>query len=187
MKVVSPALLCFLVVMSSCLGGSNRPAGRLPTSDDYLIVPGSSVGKIALEENTDSVNLLMGKPDFSDAAMGKVVETWYHNQDSASGSLSVYAARKMGVGDEISRIKKIKITASDYRTREGIGAGDSLINIARIFIVRPIDTFRSQKLLYTTYGTKRGMTFIINPKGVCNAIIIHSPSDSESTAYLPFY
>lgn len=188
MKTITSSLLFFLLILSSCSGGNNQPAGRLPSSDDYLIVPGNSIGKITLEENMDSVNLLMGMPDFSDAAMGKVVATWYPNQDSSAGSLSVYATRQMGTDDETSRIKKIKVTTPEYRTKEGIGTGDSLINIARVFIVRPIDTFRSQKLLYTTYGTRQGMTLVINPQGICQAIIVHDLSDeSENDAYLPFY
>lgn len=182
-------LLSVLVVsFASCLGGNHQPVGRPPASKAYLISPGASVGNIAIGENLDSVAKQMGKADLSDAAMGgKVIDTWYLNHDTSAVSLSVYAVDTSVDRTGRQWVRKIRVSNPAYRTQEGVGAGDSLINIARMFVVRPIDTFRYEKILYTTFGTQRGMTFVINPKGVCQSIIVYPPAEGDSSAYVPFY
>lgn len=186
MKSIYIFLSVALLSIASCQNHYG-PVGQPPASKDFLITPGVSAGKININENMDSVLALMGKPDMSDAAMGKVVATWYRNHDSAVGQVAVYASRQMGVGDEISRVKKIRITDTSYRTQEGIGTGELLIDIARIFVVRPVDTFRHDNQKFTIFDTQKGMSFIVSPKGICNTIILQDPKDSVNTAYLPFY
>ena len=186
MKFLYSVLAVALLSLSSCQN-QYGPVGHPPASKDFLITPGLSAGKISINENMDSVIALMGKPDMADAAMGKVVATWYRNHDSASGRIAVYAARQMGVGDEISRVRKIRITDSAYRTQEGIGTGELFIDIARIVVLRPVDTFRHNNQKFTIFDSQKGMSFIVNPKGVCEAIILQNPKDSVNTAYLPFY
>ncbi|HET8573538.1 MAG TPA: hypothetical protein VFL76_06670 [Edaphocola sp.] len=186
MKFLYTVLAVAVLSLAACQNHYG-PVGPPPASKDLLINPGVSAGKISIDDNMDSVLALLGKPDRSDAAMGKVVANWYHNHDSAAGQIAVYASRQMGVGDEISRVKKIKITDTAYRTQEGIGTGELLIDIARIFVVRPVDTFRRNNQKFTIFDTQKGMSFIINPKGICDAIILQNPKDSVNTAYLPFY
>lgn len=181
-------LSVLLLLLASCIGGNNRPFGHPPASKEFLITPGVSVGAVKIGERLDSVIQKKGKPDWSNAAMGgKVIETWYSNEDTTSANISVYAVDTTMDRTGQQWVKKIKVTDAAFRTQEGIGTGDSIINIARIFIVRPIDSFRHDKLLYTTFGTQRGMTFVINPKGICQSIIIYTPSEGDSSAYLPFY
>lgn len=186
MKFLYSVLAVALLSLAACQNHYG-PVGHPPASKDLLITPGISVGKININDNMDSIMSVMGKPDMADAAMGKVVATWYHNHDSVSGGIAVYASRQMGVGDEISRVKKIRITDSAYRTQEGIGTGELFIDIARIYVLRPVDTFRHNKEKFTIFDTQKGMTFIVNPKGICDAIVIQNPKDSVNTAYLPFY
>lgn len=188
MRFCLPLLSLVLLSFASCIGGNHGPIGHPPASRDFLIKPGVSVGKIIIGENLDSVRQQMGQPDASDAAMGgRVIETWFSKHDSLSTNISLYAVDTSMNRTGQQWVKKIKVTDAAYRTQEGIGAGDSLINIARIFIVRPIDTFSYKNLLYTTFGTQRGMTFVIDPKGVCQSIIIYPRSDGDSSAYRPFY
>lgn len=188
MKSHKPLLLLILLVFYSC-GNYYQPVGHPPASKAFLITPGISVGNIKLEENMDSVLQILGKPDSVEQKGGKSIVIWFTNHDTASGSISIYEIPQKSKtnGRTINLVKKIAIADTAYRTQDGIGSGDSLINIARIFIVRPYDTFRNHHLLYTTYGTMHGITFVINPKGICQSVIVHSAKDSETNAYKPFY
>lgn len=177
-----------LFALVSCINGNRRPFGRPPASKAFLIVPGKSVGALSLNENRDSILKHFGLPDAAILKNGDILATRYTKHDSLLGGINIfYKTHTNAKGQAISLVKSINVTDSNYRIQEGLGVGDSLINIARIYIVQPYDTFRQQRRLYTTYGTQRGMVFVINPKGVCQSIIIHSQSETDSGVYKPFY
>src|SRR5687768_7060442 len=47
------------------------------TTEDNVIIPGKSIGLLKLNEQAEVVYKLLGKPDKSDAAMGKALATWF--------------------------------------------------------------------------------------------------------------
>lgn len=57
------------------------------TDSTRLIIPGERLGHIFIGENAENLDSVLGKPDLSDAAMGKAWLTWNGNPDN-EGNLS---------------------------------------------------------------------------------------------------
>ncbi|HEY8914967.1 MAG TPA: hypothetical protein VIM87_00975, partial [Chitinophaga sp.] len=70
-------------------------------SSEKLVSAGKGIGKIDLGSNADKLTELLGKPDFSDAAMGKAWLTWYskrrdeHNNRNELNIFTTYADSTM--------------------------------------------------------------------------------------------
>ena len=62
------------------------------TDKAFEIIPGERIGLTKLEENTETLSEL-GKPDFSDAAMGKSWATWI-SKDAEKNELNIYSTYK---------------------------------------------------------------------------------------------
>src|SRR5690606_20623318 len=61
-----------------------------------LIVPGQSIGNISIGMNAGEIEKILGKPDLSDAAMGKAWLTWFSKvSDTITGNeLNIYTEYK---------------------------------------------------------------------------------------------
>src|SRR3546814_18903354 len=85
-------------------------------AESFAIVPGTSVGTFNLGDADSVVYQQLGRPDHSNAAMGKAVLIWY--ADTASGyPLSTFTPRDMG-HDEPARIQPIRVTKPAFETAE---------------------------------------------------------------------
>lgn len=62
------------------------------TENAFEIIPGERIGLTKLEENVQSLSEL-GKPDFSDSAMGKSWTTWV-SKDDEKNELNIYSTYK---------------------------------------------------------------------------------------------
>lgn len=180
-------LLAGVLTLASCQS-NHTPAGYPPSSKEYLINPGEGVGAITIGENKTTVQTTLQEPR-SERETNKrsSIASWYQPEDSTKILMSILFSSEDSTGNITKKVKRILVTDTLFRTKEGVGTGELLIDIARVFIVRPIDTFRHNLLKYTTYGTRQGMTFVINPKGLCDAVIIHSTKESDTLVYQPFY
>jgi hypothetical protein len=151
---------------------------------DKLIVPGKSIGKITISGNADSLSAILGKPDFSDAAMGSTVMTWYANHDTAGHKTSIFANHNFGSKDEsIARVRKVLVTSPTFKTAEGINTGLSLAEYQKHYNLSPISSYTAKGKKVKVYEAKgKGIAFEVDSasgKGV--GIVIHQPKDSLAT------
>lgn len=151
---------------------------------DKLIVPGKSIGKIVIGASADSLSDILGKPDFSDAAMGSTLMTWYSNHDSGSYKISVFAHHNFGSTDEkVARIRKILITSPDFKTKEGLATGLNLNEYQKHYQLSPVSSYKGKGKKIKIYEAKgKGIAFEVDSltgKGV--GIVVHQPKDSLAT------
>jgi hypothetical protein len=127
----TPALLLLFL-------GAISLAGAAP-KENTLIVPGRSIGDIALGLNTGKVYRDRGEPDGSDAAMGgKAVEWWFigeHRGDKGrpfnrSGEIGFFSFKDMEHDSAKTpgtvTISGIFVTSPKFATAEGIAPGSTL-------------------------------------------------------------
>jgi hypothetical protein len=161
-----------------------------PISSDHLIVPGQSIGDITLNENADSVFKILGKPDSSDAAMGKMVATWIKHHDTTTYETQVFFSRQMGVGDEASRVKEIRVTGPDFKTANYLGTGvtmQSIIEKYNFNLVKAAQYMAGSKRFFIFDDVVAGISFEVNNKRICTGIIVHTPNENSTAQYLAFH
>ena len=151
---------------------------------DQLIVPGKSIGKISLNGSADSAVTLLGKPDFSDAAMGSVLITWYAKHDTAGYKTSIFANHNFGSKDEgVAHIRKILITTPSFKTIDGLNTGLPLSEYRKHFNLQQVSSYTNKGKNIKVYEAKgKGIAFEVDSlsnKGV--AIIVHRPNDSQAS------
>ena len=155
---------------------------------DSLIIPGKSIGQISLNENAANVYKLLGKPDSSDAAMGKSLSTWYADHDKKGYVTQIFCARDMGNADEnISSINQIRVTSPYFKTKEGICAGTTLQEINAVFSTKKSVSYPNKNSPYAIYDNGKGIAFEINNSQKCMAVIVYLPGDKGGITYLSFH
>jgi len=161
-----------------------------PISSDHLIVPGQSIGDISLNENADSVFKVLGKPDSSDAAMGKMVATWFKRHDTTTYETQVFFTRQMGTADEASRVSEIRVTSPDFKTANYLGTGvtgQSIIEKYNFNLVKAAQYKVDSKRFFIFDDVVAGISFEINDKRICTGIIVHEPNENSTAQYLAFH
>lgn len=148
-------------------------------TDNLLILPGQRIGQTPLNGNIDSVIKLLGKPDESDAGMGKAMYTWFADHNKNGHRVSVFIAHNMGNSDEaIGYIKAVYITSPSFKTRESIGAGTSLTTISTYYDVKKAGVYNSGKDSITLYeDLSKGISFELGKDDKCRGILIYAPGD----------
>lgn len=151
---------------------------------DKLIEPGTGVGKLVLNGNADSAASFLGKPDFSDAAMGSALMTWYAKHDTAGYKTSIFADHNFGAKDEgVARIRKIRVTSPYFKTADGLGTGMGLYQYQKHFNLKALTSYKAKGKKIKVYeAVGKGIAFEVDSasgKGV--AIAVHKPGDSLAT------
>ena len=152
-----------------------------------LIIPGKSIGLTRIYENADSVFQILGKPDSSDAAMGKMMASWYRNNHETH----IFFSRNMGNADESSRVKQIRITSPYFITANGISVGSALDSINQYFpnaknaasYISP----KTKKEVIIYDDLKGGVAFEIDTQKKCIGINIHKPNEEAYETYIAFF
>lgn len=186
-------LLLFLgILLTSCQSDAKKkqentnPATSSAEKDSiakaYLLIPGKQFGTIQINGNADKALADLPKPDFGDAAMGKVLMRWNNFEGD---SLFMFNTQQMGVED-FKRIKIIRSFSNKYKTKEGIGVGSSLADIQNHFNLENQGTITENSKNYTLYQDK-GIGFEIDENQICRAVLIFSKDYSPINSYLPFY
>ena len=147
-------------------------------SPQRLIVPGKSIGAILINGNADSLKGLLGKPNFSDAAMGAAYMSWYIKHKKVVYQTDVYAHRNMGAADEaISHIKMIRVTYPWYKTADYAGAGSMLKDVKKLYKLKRHPSIGSNKLwMYDDYNA--GIAFEVDSTQRCVSVLVHAKGDS---------
>ncbi|OYU81788.1 MAG: hypothetical protein CFE23_02590 [Flavobacterium sp. BFFFF1] len=193
--------LCFAIAVAGCTKKQNLETPSLADSavsnqpmvhvhPQMLINPGISIGMTAIEESTSKLAAL-GQPDESDAAMGKAWLTWYaKNQDTMPDELNIYTTYKDKEMNE-KVIRQIRVTSSEFKTKEGINTQSSLAEIKSLFPnIQPVGKFDhpDNKIEVMVYDdAQSGIAFEIeNPHGKdrCSAIIVHPKNKKVTEEYL---
>ena len=171
-----------------------------PKPADTLIVPGERIGAIALDADADKLPRLLklGAPDFSDAGMGKIVESWYLGEKRGDKGRAFHRPDEIGLrahfNDDASRhvVSQIEITSQKYATAEGIAPGSSLDAIrAKFPDIQPDNS--ADVTFWPLYGqmqffkdVKRGIAFAVRKiDGTCVQIYVMPPGGQE--AFVWFY
>ncbi|MBV9960963.1 MAG: hypothetical protein JO072_01835 [Parafilimonas sp.] len=160
------------------------------TKADKLIVPGERIGKAVLNTNSDSLETLFGKADFSDAAMGKAWLTWYGKRDEHNNKteLDIYTSYKDTSMREKS-VQQIRTTSSYFNTGNNIHVYSSLEEIKEAFPqVHKIQQNMADAKKFIVYDdVQNGIAFtIVNTNGqkICTAIFVHLKGRKVTDIYI---
>lgn len=161
-----------------------KPVSRM------TIIPGKSIGNIFLEQNAETLDSILGKPDLSDAAMGKAWLTWFSKvSDTVTGNeLNIYTTYKNNELNE-KVVRQVRITSDEFKTSEGLSTGQSLDDIRKVFPnLEPSGKYDIETpnpvSLYDAVDD--GIAFEVE-KNICVGIIIHEKGKKVSEVYLSFH
>jgi hypothetical protein len=155
-----------------------------------LVIPGQSIGNIALEQNADKLEAILGKPDLSDAAMGKAWLTWFSKvSDTVTGNeLNIYTEYK---DNELRGkvVRQIRITSDEFKTKDGIKTGKSLDEISKVYpgikLIGKYDTNTNYPV--SVYDViEEGIAFEVE-NNVCTGIIVHKKGQKVAEEYITFH
>ncbi len=163
-----------------------EPAAQRPAAVPAaaLIVPGRSIGGTALGEPYEAVEARLGTPDASDAAMGKMMATWYAGHNPGGHQTALFFTRNMGAADETSRVRQVRVTSPYFKTAGGLGVGAPLQAIEQQYALEPVAAYEENGTRYRTMGAD-GILFEIGPGDRCVGIIVARKGDGPP--YLSFH
>jgi hypothetical protein len=167
---------------------SSDPNTRNVSSADQ-IVPGHYIGTIFLGENPDSVLRILGKPDFSDAAMGKAWLTWRgkrdeHNNQTQTDVFVTYKDSTMST----RTVQQIRTTSSAYRLADSLHVYSSFESLKQAYPdLEYTGSYEDEGRQIKIYDSAAaGVAFEIVEAGsqrLCTGIIIHFPGKSVNNVY----
>ncbi len=161
-----------------------------------LIVPGKSIGLTKLQEKAEQVAAHLGKPDMSNAAMGKALATWVSKPaanatDTTRHRTTIYFTTNMGAPDEASRVNQIRVTSPYFRTKDSVQVNSSWSFIQNKYPeaikVAAYKLPNTQKQVVIYDAVAAGIAFEIDEKGRCIAITVHQPEQDIRNSYLPLF
>ena len=157
------------------------------TDNAYEIIPGERIGLTKLEENTETLSEL-GKPDFSDSAMGKSWATWI-SKDDENNELNIYSTYKDSEMKE-KVVRQIRITSSKFKTPNEISTGKSLQEIQKAFsdikLVAKYTDEKTKNLVEIYDSETNGIAFEFT-KNECAAIIVHTKGKKVTDEYITLH
>jgi hypothetical protein len=209
MRNICKFILCF-VVICSCNEGKQKDGNTIVTIDSsvhadtsttaskktnsLVITPGKSIGELNLGDDASTLTTKLGKPDLSDAAMGKAWTSWTAKQKDAHNKLpelNVFTTYK----DSNMRqqtVQLIRTSSADFTTGNGIHLYSSLADIQKAFPIKESGMFRNEKtqnkvVIYDAEAD--GIAFEIasgSNDQLCTAIIVH-PKNIDVMGYYVGY
>ncbi len=151
---------------------------------DSLLVPGQSAGKISINTDANEAMALLGKPDAGDSAMQKSVAIWYKDHDPKSYVTAIYSMRSTTTENPPLVIQQVRVTSPGFMTQEGVGITSSLETIKSKYSLSQLDNIEAGGKKYAMYDSTKGISFEIDDKGVCTAVIIHKGGEALKGTYL---
>lgn len=157
------------------------------TDNAYEIIPGERIGLTKLEENTETLSEL-GRPDFSDAAMGKSWATWI-SKDDEKNELNIYSTYKDSEMKE-KVVRQIRITSSKFKTPNEISTGKSLQEIQKAFsdikLVAKYTDEKTKNIVEIYDSETNGIAFEFT-QNECAAIIVHTKGKKVTDEYITLH
>lgn len=164
-------------------------AAAAPAPNDFLVVPGRSLGHLRLGAEAATLASL-GKGAFGDGAMQKAWGTWYgHAAPGARPSeLDVYTAPQNNDVDHHT-VQVIRATSPWFHLANGLRPGSSLAAIRAAQGALPLAaTYRLADGPHHLYDdVARGIAFETDTTasfGCCQAVIVHQAGKPLTQLYL---
>jgi len=159
-------------------------------TNSNLIIPAEKIGKAVLNTDASDLEQLFGKPDLSDAAMGKAWMTWYgkKNKHNNKTELNIYTAYK----DSTMRgksVQQVRTTSSYFTTQNNIHVYSSLDTIKKAFPnIREVDEMKQEGRNIAVYDdVKNGIAFEVadlKDRPICIAIFVHNKDKKITDIYI---
>jgi len=157
------------------------------TDNAYEIIPGERIGLTKLDENTETLSEL-GKPDFSDSAMGKSWTTWI-SKDGEKNELNIYSTYKDSEMKE-KVVRQIRITSPKFQTPSEISTGKSLQEIQKVYpdikLVAKYTDEKTKNLVELYDSETNGIAFEFT-QNKCSAIIVHTNGKKVTEEYITLH
>jgi hypothetical protein len=153
--------------------GLARPAAP-QSAEDWLIVPGRSLGRIHIGEEAEPAMRRLGTADTGEGAAGHSWATWFGHSDRTGrgrSEIDLYTTLAEGsAGRKVVRI--VRATSPSFHTRDGVSTRSDLARIRNAFPhIRRIAAYRPDPggpviVLYD--DTRRGIAFeVMQDDGIC--------------------
>ncbi|MFB6453853.1 hypothetical protein ACE38W_01175 [Chitinophaga sp. Hz27] len=157
-------------------------------SPEVLIIPGKQIGMTVIHANADSLIKILGKPDFSDAAMGTYFNSWYKRHTDGIYQTSIYSQRNMGGPDEaITHVKSVYVSSPAFKTSERLGAGSAASVLKEHFTLQRGGVYSNAKDSLVMYDDiPHGISFEINKEDKCSGVLVYAAGDTAA-ARLPVH
>ena len=159
---------------------------------EQLIVPGQSIGKTPLGLDASLLEQRLGRPDFSDAAMGKAWLTWNGKRDEHNNrtELNIYTTYKDSTM-QTKVVRQIRTTSSYFKTKENMGVYRSLDELQKHFPnLKAVGHYKDGSRTITIYDAARyGIAFeaaAANGQEICTGVIVHPKGKEVLDVYLYF-
>ncbi len=155
--------------------------------ENYLIVPGKSVGQISVGDSLQKVQRLLGNADAGDAAMGKAWAIWYA-KDPTTTQTSEYCVfssyRDSSMRDK--NVKEIRATSILYKTQDGFGLSRTLDDTKAKYsgltqTAKYLNEMQDTVTIYDDAPNGIGFEFV---KGKSTAFSVHKPNQPIQDDYL---
>lgn len=159
-----------------------------------LIVAGKSIGNVGLGMNDSILETQFGKPDMSDAAMGKAWLTWYGKKPDEHNNktqLNIYTTYKDTSMRE-KTVQQVRTTSSFFKTADELHVYSSLEDIkAKFPQLKKAATYKDKGREITVYDDQQqGIAFEIvtaDTQNICTGIIIHKPGVKVTQVYISLH
>ena len=170
--------------VETAVPGNASPALDSTATSGQSIVPGKQIGRIVLGMPADSLQPLLGKPDRSDAAMGKAWLSWYNaKRDERNNriSLDVFTAYADSTMKK-KNVQQVRTTSTEYSTSTGLKVYDDLATIQQkhpgVAFGGKYKELNSDRVFSLYDDLNSGIAFEIveaNQQTICIGIIVHYP------------
>ena len=149
----------FVIVLALALAA--QAAGAAPATQ-FLVVPGRSMGPVAIGMRLDAVERIFGRPSKVDPTGAT---QWYEwkSPDNRLRSIAVETVRNTVVLISLAHDPR-------YRTSAGLGDGNTLADVERVF-GRPSSVMRLGGFAIVQYR-KSGIGFVTDGSGRVTGIVI---------------
>jgi hypothetical protein len=173
---------------------NNTITGIEDAKRDSSLLAGENIGKVFLGMDASKLENILGKPDMSDAAMGKAWTTWYsknrdeHNNKNELNVYSAYADTDM----RRHTVQEIRTTSSFFVTPDGIHVYSALPDIQKKYVVNKAAQYKSNdgRTIIIYDDKQQGIAFEIVSaanQNICIGIIIHEKGKDVNDIYLTLH
>ena len=178
---MNPSLIC-LALAALCLSASAGTA----LADNFLIVPGRSIGQTALGPNGAAELKHLPKPSAEDNGMMQSHLVWVSHTSSHADTLFIHTTRNGALGNvkpvDGVTIDTIRITSRQFHTQNGISTASTLAQIRRHFRTARVDKFNPGIYVDARQGISFELARPVTPASRCIGISIYPPSSDFGSA-----
>ena len=193
MKTICLITIAF-ALLTSCQNDSSKSVKLYQDTtnvDDIdaklLIVPGKSIGRFSIGQSMAAVDSLKGKPDSSDAAMGKAWAIWYGKKSTGGkrNEIAIFSGYSDSTMSSKS-VKQIRVISDKFETAEGLNNGTLLSDFTTKYSdFTRISTYVDDRLHDTiyVYDSKSHGIAVEFLRDISRAITIHDKGKPLDDSY----